>query len=69
MLDSDRNSRGINHMWNIARLDGQWLWFDATADRGISPQFELRHFAREELDAQYSWDPMQLDQLLDAPRT
>ena len=56
-------------MWNIARLDGLWLWFDATADRGISPQFELRHFAREELDAQYSWDPMQLDQLLDAPRT
>ena len=62
-------SGGENHMWNIARLDGQWLWFDATADRGISPQFELRHFAREELDAQYSWDPMQLDQLLDAPRT
>ena len=53
-----------NHMWNIARLDGQWLWFDATADRGMSPQFELRHFAREELDAQYSWDSTQLDQLL-----
>ncbi len=53
-----------NHMWNIARLDGAWLWFDATADRGMSPKFELRHFAREELDARYSWDSEQLSWLL-----
>ena len=46
------------------RLDGQWLWFDATADRGMSPQFEFRHFAQEELDPRYSWDASQLDQLL-----
>ena len=57
-------SGGENHMWNIARLDGQWLWFDATADRGMSPQFEFRHFAQEELDPWYSWDASQLDQLL-----
>ena len=57
-------SGGENHMWNIARLDGQWLWFDATADRGMSPQFEFRHFAQEELDPRYSWDASQLDQLL-----
>ena len=23
-----------NHMWNCARIDGQWLYLDATADRG-----------------------------------
>ena len=26
-----------HHIWNIADLDGHWLWFDATADRGLSP--------------------------------
>ena len=25
---------GENHMWNVARLNGEWLYFDATADRG-----------------------------------
>lgn len=25
---------GENHMWNCARIDGQWLYLDATADRG-----------------------------------
>lgn len=25
---------GENHMWNCAYLDGQWLYLDATADRG-----------------------------------
>ena len=48
-------------MWNIAQLDGQWLWFDATADRGLSPERGLRHFALAELDAQqYEWDEAQL---------
>ena len=55
------SSRGENHMWNIAQLDGQWLWFDATADRGLSPERGLRHFALAELDAQqYEWDEAQL---------
>ncbi len=56
---------GENHMWNIAYLDGHWLWFDATADRGLSPRFELRHFAQEELEERYFWDSTQLDQLLE----
>lgn len=47
------------HMWNIARLDGKWLWFDATSDRGLSPRFALRHFALENLDNRYSWDSTQ----------
>lgn len=56
---------GEDHMWNIARLDGRWLWFDASADRGLSPQFDLRHFALEDLEDRYSWDSTQLDQLLE----
>ena len=51
-------------MWNIADLDGHWLWFDATADRGLSPKFELCHFAQEELEERYSWDSVQLSWLL-----
>ena len=51
-------------MWNIARLDGQWLWFDATADRGISPQFGLKHYSNKDKDARNSWDASQLDRLL-----
>ena len=54
-----------NHMWNMARLDGAWLWFDATADRGVSPAFGFRHFAQEELDpTQYRWEPEQVALLL-----
>lgn len=53
-----------HHMWNIADLDGHWLWFDATADRGLSPKFELCHFAQEELEERYSWDSVQLSWLL-----
>lgn len=46
-------------------LDGQWLWFDATADRGSTLEFGLRHFAVEELDStQYRWDQTQVELLL-----
>lgn len=45
------------HMWNIALLDGQWLYFDATADRGSSAQIGFYHFALSGLDTQkYTWD-------------
>lgn len=54
-----------NHMWSIAHLDGEWLWFDATSDRGGSPAFGLRHFALEELDTtQYQWEQEQVDLFL-----
>ena len=53
-----------NHMWNIAYLDNQWLWFDATADRGTPHHLELRHFARKTLDERASWDSVQLNWLL-----
>lgn len=53
-------SRGEHHMWNIAWIDGQWLWFDATADRTKSPQYTPRHFAQEKLGEEYVWDQAQL---------
>ncbi len=54
-----------NHMWNLARLDGEWLWFDATSDRGVSPQFGFRHYAMEELDGtQYRWETDRAELLL-----
>lgn len=39
-----------NHMWNVALLDGQWLWFDATIDRGNTGEFGFLRFALTELD-------------------
>lgn len=48
-----------NHMWNAVRLDGQWLYCDATADRGLSAQFGFLRFGltEEELTAKnYLWN-------------
>ena len=48
---------GENHMWNIAQIDGRWLWFDATSDRGSDGQFGYLRFALEYLDEdKYQWD-------------
>ncbi len=48
---------GEYHMWNIAMLDGRWLWFDATSDRGSDGQYGFLRFALEELDgSKYQWD-------------
>ena len=53
-----------NHMWNIARIDGQWLWFDATSDRGLTPD-SFRQFALTELDTErYTWEQSWVDVLL-----
>ena len=47
-----------NHMWNIALLDGQWLWFDATSDRGSTGEFGFLRFGLTELDGtKYQWKP------------
>ena len=47
------NYFGESHMWNTAYLDGAWLWFDATSDRGTSQEQGFRHFALKELDPVY----------------
>ena len=53
-----------NHMWNIALLDGQWLWFDATADRGSTGEFGFLRFGLTELDStKYAWDQEQVQWL------
>lgn len=53
-----------NHMWNIARIDSQWLWFDATSDRGLTPD-SFRQFALTELDTErYTWEQTWVDVLL-----
>ncbi len=56
---------GENHMWSIACLDGEWLWFDATSGRGVSPEFGFRHYALKELDTtKYRWEQDRVDLLL-----
>lgn len=55
-----------NHMWNIALLDGQWLWFDATSDRGSTGEFGFLRFGLTELDGtKYTWNQEQLQWLID----
>ena len=54
-----------NHMWNIALLDGQWLWFDATSDRGSTGEFGFLRFALAELDStKYQWNPDEVLKLI-----
>lgn len=54
-----------NHMWIIAFIDGEQLWFDATAGRGSSVRFGLSHFAMKDLDAsQYQWNEERIAPLL-----
>ena len=49
--------QGENHMWNIAEIDGEWLWFDATMDRGSDGEFGFLRFALTELDkSKYQWN-------------
>ena len=45
-----------NHMWNLAQIDGQWLYFDATSDRGRAEYgFSYCGAAPEEL-VRYVWE-------------
>ncbi|MGM9522151.1 MAG: transglutaminase domain-containing protein [Oscillospiraceae bacterium] len=54
-----------NHMWNIAYLDGQWYWCDATMDRGSNSEIGMSHFAMEELDtSKYRWNQEIVDVLI-----
>lgn len=55
-----------NHMWNIALIDGEWLWFDATTDRGSTGEFGFLRFALTELDkTKYKWNEEQVKPLLE----
>ncbi len=55
-----------NHMWNLAKLDGEWLWFDATSDRGNSPEYGFLRFALKELDeTKYQYKEKDIRQLIE----
>ncbi len=58
---------GENHMWNLARIDGQWLYFDPTSDRGREEYgFNCCGVEAEALE-RYVWDrewQIQLSQAL-----
>ena len=57
--------RSENHMWNIAQSDGEWAYYDATSDRGMS-KFGFVHFgvlADEMQD--YVWDREYVKRLTD----
>lgn len=44
------------HMWDLAQIDGEWAYYDATSDRGMS-RFGFRHFGVATEDMQgYTWD-------------
>ena len=47
---------GENHMWNLARIDGQWLYFDPTSDRGRADYGFLYCGVTGEILTQYEWD-------------
>lgn len=54
-----------HHMWNMIYLDHEWLWCDATADRGNTRLYGLNHFGLHELDVnQYHWDANKISSLL-----
>ena len=54
---------GENHMWNLARVDGQWRYFDPTSDRGRA-DYGFNCFGVEaEALVRYEWDREWADQL------
>ena len=54
-----------HHMWNLAKLDGEWLWFDATSDRGNSGEYGFLRFALSELDGtKYQYTESEIQQLI-----
>ena len=54
-----------NHMWNLAQLDGEWLWFDATSDRGNSGEYGFLRFALSGLDGtKYQYEESDVQQLM-----
>ena len=47
---------GENHMWVLAQVDGQWLYFDPTSDRGRA-DYGFQYFGvGEDALFRYTWD-------------
>ena len=47
---------GENHMWDLAQIDGQWRYFDATSDRGRADYGFLYFGVEGEALTRYTWD-------------
>ena len=56
-------AHGEGHMWNIAQIDGQWKYFDATADRGRQAYGYLYFNAAPDVLTGYTWNQDAVDQL------
>lgn len=59
-------SSGENHMWDLAFLDGEWRYFDATSDRGMQ-RFGFRKFGvtADGLTG-YTWDEAWVQRLAES---
>lgn len=51
------------HLWNVAKIGDEWLYFDATADRGRNGDFRSFAVTAQELTS-HTWDMEQIEQLL-----
>lgn len=49
---------GESHMWNVIKYEGKYLYFDATSDRGLTPELGFRNFAMtaEQASQSHEWD-------------
>jgi hypothetical protein len=47
---------GENHLWNYALYEGEYLYFDATADRGLTEYYGSFAKTPEILAFSYTWD-------------
>ena len=57
---------GENHMWNLARIDGQWLYFDPTSDRGRAAYgFQCCGAEAEALQG-HEWDEDRAERMAEA---
>lgn len=52
---------GEEHMWNCARMDGEYRYFDTTWDAGITNEAQWRYFActEAEITQKHQWGPGQ----------
>ena len=57
---------GENHMWNLAQVDGEWLYFDPTSDRGRADYWFYYCGVGAEGLERHEWDREWSAQLADA---
>ena len=57
---------GENHMWNMARIDGRWLYYDPTGDRGRADYGFLYCGVEGEALDRHTWDADWFNRLSEA---